>query len=133
MGVAAPGERAFAQAQPAPTASARTGAGAPPKGGRAPYEGIWRGDGKAACRDEDGVDRMSIEGNRFYWYETRCRARKITAESRRSWTMRVSCEGEGQRYRARLRLSLPTPDRLIMNDAPVGPTKRQLYLRCIGR
>jgi hypothetical protein len=44
--------------------------------------------------------------------------------------MRVSCEGEGQRFRARPRLSLAAPDRLVMENAPVGPTKRQVYLRC---
>jgi hypothetical protein len=86
----------------------------------------------AACRDEDGVNRMEITGKRLFWYETRCRALSIEAQGRRSWTMRVSCEGEGQRFRARPRLSLPAPDRLVMENAPVGPTKRQIYVRCTG-
>ena len=99
---------------------------------RQPYEGVWGGDGSAACRDPDGVDRMEINGNRFYWYETRCRAQSVKADGPRSWTMRVSCEGEGRRYRARPRISLAAPDRLIMDGSPVGPTKRQVYVRCVG-
>jgi hypothetical protein len=97
-----------------------------------PYEGLWGADGTAACRDEDGVNRMEITGKRLFWYETRCRALSIEAQGRRSWTMRLSCEGEGQRFRARPRLSLPAPDRLVMENAPVGPAKRQVYLRCPG-
>src|ERR1044071_8397970 len=92
LGVAPLPERALAQAQP--------------QAYRQPYEGVWGGDGIAACRDQDGVNRMKITGDRFFWYETRCQAREIKAEGRRSWTMRVSCEGEGQRFRARPRLSL---------------------------
>ncbi|HEX8164686.1 MAG TPA: hypothetical protein VF601_02740 [Beijerinckiaceae bacterium] len=118
LGVAPLPERALAQAQP----QAR----------RQPYEGVWGGDGIAACRDQDGVNRMEITGNRFFWYETRCRAQGVKAEGRRSWTMNVSCEGEGQRFRARPRLSLPAPNRLVMENAPVGPTKRQVYVRCAG-
>ena len=97
-----------------------------------PYEGQWAPD-RAACRDEDGVNRMEITGNRFFWYETRCRARDVKAEGRsegRSWTMRLSCEGEGQRFNARPRLSLPAPDRLVMENSPVGRAKRQSYVRC---
>jgi len=109
-----------AQAQPRPEATPQ------------PYEGLWGADGIAACRDEDGVNRMEITGKRLFWYETRCRALSIEAEGRRSWTMRVSCEGEGQRFRARPRLSLAAPDRLVMENAPVGPTKRQVYVRCTG-
>src|SRR4051812_18983538 len=97
-----------------------------------PYEGLWGADGIATCRDEDGVNRMEITGKRLFWYETRCRALSIEAQGPRSWTMRVSCEGEGQRFRARPRLSLPAPDRLVMENAPVGPTKRQVYGRCPG-
>ena len=97
-----------------------------------PYEGLWGGDGIAACRDEDGVNRMEITGKRLFWYETSCRALSIEAQGPRSWTMRLSCEGEGQRFRARPRLSLPAPDRLVMENAPVGPTKRQVYVSCPG-
>jgi hypothetical protein len=97
-----------------------------------PYEGLWGADGTAACRDEDGVNRMEITGKRLFWYETRCRALSIEAQGPRSWTMRLSCEGEGQRFRARPRLSLAAPDRLVMENAPVGPTKRQVYVRCPG-
>jgi hypothetical protein len=97
------------------------------------YEGIWGGDGSAACRDEDGVDRMLIEGNLLAWYETRCKAHKVKAEGARTWTMHLSCEGEGKRYRARPRLSLAKANKLIIDDAPVGPTKRQVYVRCSSR
>src|SRR3954471_22705025 len=45
-----------------------------------PYEGLWGADGIAACRDEDGVNRMEITGKRLFWYETRCRALSIAAE-----------------------------------------------------
>src|SRR3954447_6979019 len=86
-----------------------------------PYEGLWGADAIAACRDEDGVNRMEITGKRLFWYETRCRALSIEAQGPRSWTMRLSCEGEGQRFNARPRLSLPAPDRLVMENAPVGP------------
>ena len=110
---------ALAPAQGQPRADAK----------RQSYEGLWGAD-LAACRDEDGVNRMEITGNRFFWYETRCRAQDVKAAGPRSWTMRVACEGEGQRFRARPRISLPAPDRLVMDNAPVGPTKRQAYVRC---
>jgi hypothetical protein len=123
LGVAPPAGRAQAQAQPQPQ----------PQVHRQPYEGLWGGDGLAACRDPDGVNRMEITGNRLFWYETRCRAQEgVKAEGRRSWTMNVACEGEGQRFRARPRISLVAPDRLVMENAPVGPTKRQVYVRCAG-
>ncbi len=109
-----------AQAQPRPDPT-------PP-----PYEGLWGADGIAACRDEDGVNRMEITGKRLFWYETRCRALSIEAQGPRSWTMRLSCEGEGQRFNARPRISLPAPDRLVMENSPVGRTKRQVYVRCTG-
>jgi hypothetical protein len=112
-----------------PTVQAKTRAAPALNNRRQPYEGVWGSSG-AACRDQDGVNRLSIEGNRFYWYETRCRAHDIKAENARSWAMRMSCEGEGQRFRARPRLSLATPDRLILNGGPVGPTKRDVYVRC---
>jgi hypothetical protein len=100
---------------------------AQPKG--QPYEGVW-GPDRAACRDEDGVNRMEINENGFFWYETRCRAREVKAAGRRSWTMRMACEGEGQRFRANPRLSLTAPNRLVMENGPVGQTKRLAYVRC---
>jgi len=99
---------------------------------RQPYEGVWAAS-RTACRDRDGVDRMIIEGDRFSWYETRCRARDLKVESAQSWAMRMSCEGEGERIETRSRLSLTTRDKLTLDDAPVGPTKRQVYVRCTGR
>jgi hypothetical protein len=104
----------------------------PARGAGQPYEGVWAASA-AACRDADGVDRLSIERNRFFWYETRCRARDVEAGAPRSWTMRMACEGEGQRFSAHPRLSLPTPSKLIMENAPVGPTKRQVYVRCTAK
>src|SRR3954462_14180267 len=96
------------------------------------YEGLWASR-EAACREQNGVERMEIGGGRFFWYETRCRARGIKAEGARSWTMRLACEGEGQRFSARPRLTLQAPDRLIMDASPVGPGKRQVYRRCPSR
>lgn len=96
------------------------------------YEGVW-GSTKAACRDEDGVDRMVIAGKRLAWYETRCRAETIEPAGARSWAMRLSCEGEGRHFRARPQLTLPTRDRLVMTNSPVGRERRQAYLRCAAR
>jgi hypothetical protein len=97
-----------------------------------PYGGLWAGTA-AQCRDPDGVDRMEITGNRFFWYETRCTAHGIATAGPGSWTMRLTCEGEGQRFTARPRISLPTPDRLVMENGPVGPNpRRQSYIRCPG-
>ncbi len=98
-----------------------------------PYEGLWGADGIAACRDQDGVNRMEITGKRLFWYETRCRALSIAATGPRSWTMRLSCEGEGQRFRARPRLSLATPDRLVMENAPEAAGQRALHRNRIAR
>lgn len=97
-----------------------------------PYEGLWGSTAKD-CRDPDGVHRMEINPNGLFWYETRCRPRGATVQTGpNAWRMQVSCEGEGDRFRARPRLSLPKPDRLVMEDAPVTPVKRQTYLRCPG-
>lgn len=115
----------------APAVSARKRAGYRANSRRQSYEGIW-GASNQACRDQDGVDRMEITGRRFFWYETRCQTGNIEAERHRSWTMRVSSQGEGQRYRARPRLSLLSRNKLIVDDAPVGPTRRQIYVRCVG-
>ena len=97
------------------------------------YGGLWASSRKA-CRDSEGVNHMSIEGgSRFYWYETRCEARDIKAQNGRSWIMRMSCEGEGMKYSASPRLSLATPDRLIVYNGPVGgQSKREVYVRCVG-
>ena len=101
------------------------------EGSRRAYEGLW-GSNQQACRDEDGVDRMEITGHRFFWYETRCEAREIRSQGGQSWTLRMACQGEGQRFSARPRIILPSPDRLVMERSPVGPTRRQTYVRCIG-
>jgi hypothetical protein len=95
-----------------------------------PYEGIW-GVAVAACKDVERVEQMIIEGNSFQWYETRCRARKVDAASPEGgWTLRMSCEGEGQRFTATPRLSLPDPNKLIIDHSPVGPDTHQVYVRC---
>jgi hypothetical protein len=70
------------------------------------------------------------DGKRFDWYETRCTATELKADGRNAWRLTLSCEGEGEKYRRRSRLSLPSPNRLILTDAPVGPTGRQTYVRC---
>jgi hypothetical protein len=98
-----------------------------------PYEGVWASNHKA-CYDEDGVNRMAIEGNRFSWYETRCRASDIRAVYDKTWTMRMACEGEGEKYSAEPRLILTAPDRLTMRNSPVGQKgKRDAYVRCDPR
>ena len=94
-----------------------------------PYEGLWGSNAKA-CRDEDGVSRMEINGDRFFWYETRCRASDIKPAGANAWTMKMACEGEGEKYKAAPRLLLAAPDRLVMEKPPVGQDKRQTYVRC---
>ena len=94
-----------------------------------PYQGLWGSNAKA-CGDEDGVSRMEINGNRFFWYETRCRASDVRPARANAWTMQMACEGEGEKYKASPRLSLPAPDRLVMEKSPVGQEKRQTYVRC---
>ena len=99
---------------------------------RQPYEGLWATN-RAACHDEDGVNRLNIEGNGFFWYETRCRAHDIKAGNELTWAMHMSCEGEGAKYNARPRLSLVRPNKLILDGSPVGQIKRDVYVRCDGR
>ncbi len=97
---------------------------------RRPYDGLWASSAKK-CMDREGVDRMHVEGDRFTWYETRCRAFDVKPVDARSWTMRMSCEGEGDKFRVRPRLLLPNPNRLVFADQPpVGQTKREVYVRC---
>jgi hypothetical protein len=94
------------------------------------YEGLWASTEKD-CTDEDGVNRMSIEGgNRLYWYETRCRAGEIKPVGDRAWKMRMSCEGEGMKYKSSPRVSIATNGKLVMDNGPVGEGKRQTYVRC---
>jgi hypothetical protein len=95
-----------------------------------PYEGLWA-SAKKDCTDEDGVNRMSIEGgNRLYWYETRCRAGEIKPDGDRAWKMRLSCEGEGMKYKSNPRVSIATDGGLVMDNGPVGEGKRLTYVRC---
>ena len=42
----------------------------------------------------------------------------------------MACQGEGKKWRSITSLSLTASDRLVMANAPVGPTKRQVYVRC---
>ena len=94
------------------------------------YEGLWASTEKD-CTDEDGVNRMSIEGgNRLYWYETRCRASEIKPNGARAWKMRMSCEGEGMKYKSSPRVSIAADGKLVMDNGPVGEGKRQTYVRC---
>ncbi|MBR0773545.1 hypothetical protein JQ625_01745 [Bradyrhizobium diazoefficiens] len=95
-----------------------------------PYEGFWASTRKD-CRDQDSANRMSIEGgNRLYWYETRCRASAITPDGKLGWTMRLACEGEGEKFRANPRVSIAADGRLVMDNGPVGQARRQTYVRC---
>jgi len=95
-----------------------------------PYEGFWAST-KKDCRDQDSANRMSIEGgNRLYWYETQCRASEITADGKLGWTMKLACEGEGEKFRSNPRVSMAADGRLVMDNGPVGQAKRQTYVRC---
>jgi hypothetical protein len=94
-----------------------------------PYHGLW-GSNPKACRDPDGVSRMEINPNGFYWYETRCKAAGITPDGLRAWRMRLACEGEGEKFQKRTRLTLPAPNRLVLHNGPVGQSKRDAYVRC---
>jgi hypothetical protein len=101
-----------------------------PAGAAQAYEGFWAST-KKDCRDQDSANRMSIEGgNRLYWYETRCRASEITADGKLSWKMKLACEGEGEKYRSSPRVSIAADGKLVMDNSPVGPGKRQTYVRC---
>ena len=94
------------------------------------YEGLWA-SAKKDCTDEDGVNRMSIEdGNRLYWYETRCRASEIKPNGARAWKMRLFCEGEGMKYKSNPRVSIAADGKLVMDNGPVGQGKRLTYVRC---
>ena len=95
-----------------------------------PYHGLWGSNAKA-CRDRDGVSRMEINPNGFYWYETRCKASGITPDGVRAWRMRLACEGEGEKFQKRTRLTLPAPNRLVLHNGPVGQSKRDAYVRCL--
>ena len=100
---------------------------------QAPYDGVWASSQKA-CRDEDGVERMIIEGDRFYWYETRCRARDIKKVNGKSWTMRMSCEGEGERFmQPRLALAAPTGWSSRIAAGRPGETRRLCALQELAR
>ncbi len=78
------------------------------------------------CMDRDGVERMWVEGgNLFVWYENQCRASDIKPIDARSWSMRMSCEGEGEKYSVKPRLLLETPNRLVFADSAAGQPKRK--------
>jgi hypothetical protein len=96
------------------------------------YDGLW-GTNAKACRDADGTNRMEINngGQRFFWYETRCVASAVAPDGPRAWRMKMACEGEGDRFTKRPRLSLPSPGKLVLEDGPVGRAKRQTYVRCV--
>lgn len=118
VGLAAPAQK------PAPAAAKKP---------RQPYDGLWASSAKK-CMDRDGVERMWVEGgNLFVWYENQCRASDIKQIDARSWSMRMSCEGEGEKYSVKPRLLLETPNRLVFADQPpVGRkgSKREVYVRC---
>lgn len=94
------------------------------------YEGFWASTRKD-CNDQDSANRMSIEGgNRLDWYETRCRASAIKPDGDRAWKMRMSCEGEGMKYKSNPRVSIATDGKLVFDNGPVGQGKRLTYVRC---
>lgn len=102
---------------------------APVAAGAAPYEGLWSASARTCRTDTDGVQRLEINPNGLFWYEERCRGR-IRPAGRNAWRADLSCEGEGMRRRVVTRLSLASPDRLVLENAPVTPVKRHGYVRC---
>jgi hypothetical protein len=94
-----------------------------------PYRGLWSESAKICRTDTDGVQRMEINRNGFYWYESRCRG-PVTPAGPNAWTAKLQCEGEGERWARTTRLVLASPDRLILESPPVGQAKRQTYVRC---
>ena len=97
------------------------------------YEGFWAST-KKDCRDQDSANRMSIEGgNRLYWYETRCRAGDIKPDGDRAWKMRLSCEGEGEKFKSSPRVSIAADGKLVIDNGPVGQARRHTYVRCERR
>jgi len=121
------GETVIARAAPAKAPSSVAA-----KKSRQPYDGLWASSAKK-CMDREGVERMFVEGGRFSWYENQCRASDIKPIDARSWSMRMSCEGEGEKYTVKPRLLLPTANRLVFADQPpVGRkgSKREVYVRC---
>lgn len=98
-----------------------------------PYDGFWAASQKD-CANQDSADRLSVEGgNRFSWYETRCRAGRIKPGGNRAWMMRLSCEGEGEKFKSSPRVSIAADDRLVIENGPVGQATRQTYVRCTRR
>jgi len=74
---------------------------------------------------------ISGGGKRFFWYETRCTATEIKAEGASAWRMKLSCEGEGEKFRAAPVLTLAAPNRLVFTGKlAVGQGKRDAYVRC---
>jgi hypothetical protein len=56
---------------------------------------------------------ISGGGKRFFWYETRCTATEVKPAGANAWRMKMSCEGEGEKFRAATRahaLSTEPPD-----------------------
>jgi hypothetical protein len=92
--------------------------------------GFWA-SAKKDCTDQDSANRMSIEcGNRLYWYETRCRAGEIKPDGDHGWKIRLSCEGEREKFKSNPRVSIATDGKLVMDNGPVGQAKRQTYVCC---
>jgi hypothetical protein len=76
---------------------------------------------------------MSIAGdNRLYGFETRCKVSAIKAGGERAWQMRLSCEGEGEKFSTNPRISITRDGRLVIENRPVGQSKRDVYVRCDG-
>jgi len=99
-----------------------------------PYEGFWASTQKD-CSDKDSANRMSIEGgNRLYWYETRCRAGDIKPDGDRAWKMRLSCEGEGEKFKSSPQVSIATDGKLVIDNAqlPGIPEKGPIALQHHG-
>lgn len=95
----------------------------------APYEGLWSKSLRTCRTDTDGVERLEINRQGLFWYEERCRGR-VRAVGRRRWHAELSCEGEGSKRRMITRLTLPSSDTLVLENAPVSPVDSHRYVRC---
>ena len=86
------------------------------------FLGVW-GTSKAACYEEDGVNRMVLSGAQLDWYETRCHVFKRRSRGQLRWTLLLACRGEGKRWSQETRLSFKE-DKLLIDRAPVGSPRR---------
>jgi hypothetical protein len=47
--------------------------------------------------------------------------------------MRLSCEGEGEKFKSSPRVSIAADGKLVIDNGPVGQARRHTYVRCERR